>query len=80
MYADFESYLEPIQGSNPNPSQPYNVKVNKHIPMSWGVYSTFAYGKVENSKRVYRGRDCIEKFCSHIKEEVHRLYHMFPEK
>ena len=32
MYADFESYLEPIQGSNPNPIQPYAFKVNKHIP------------------------------------------------
>ena len=80
MYADFESYLEPIQGSNPNPIQPYNVKVNKHIPTGWGVYSTFAYGKVENPKRVYRGKDCIETFCTHIKEEARRLYHMFPEK
>ena len=80
MYADFESYLEPIQSSNPNPSQPYTVKVNKHIPKGWGVYSTFAYGKVENPKRVYRGRDCIERFCIHIKEEARRLYHMFPEK
>ena len=30
--------------------------------------------------KLYRGKDCVEKFCDHIKEEAHRLYHMFPEK
>ena len=27
-----------------------------------------------------RGKDCIEKFCNYIRQEAHRLYHMFPEK
>ena len=30
--------------------------------------------------RLYRGEDCVEKFCNHTKEEARRLYHMFPEK
>ena len=24
--------------------------------------------------------DCVEKLCNHIKQEAHRLYHMFSEK
>ena len=83
MYADFESILEPmgLQGSgSPNPNQPYTNEVNQHMPCGWRVYSKFAYGDVDNPLRLYRGKDYIETFCNYIKQEVHRLYHMFPEK
>ena len=83
MYADFELILEPMgpQGSGSlNPNQSYTNEVNQHTPSGWHVYSKFAYGDVDNLLRLYRGKDCIETFCNYIKEEVHRLYHMFPEK
>ena len=80
MYADFEAILEPIQGPSPDPEEPYTSKVNQHIPSGWCVYSKLAYGNVQNPLRLYGGKDCVEKFCNHIKAEAHRLYHMFPEK
>ena len=88
MYADVEAILEPIQGPNPDPKGPYTKKVNQHIPSGWCVYSKFTYGEVKDSLKLYRdpkgpasgGKDCVEKFCDYIKEESHRLYHMFPEK
>ena len=83
MYADFESILEPmgLQGSgSPNPNRSYTNEVNQHTPSGWCVYSKFAYGYVDNLLRLNRGKDCIETFCNYIKEEVHRLYRMFPEK
>ena len=42
--------------------------------------SKFAYGKVENPLKLYRGEDCVEVFCSSIYNEARGLYHMFPEK
>ena len=80
MYADFESILEPIQGPNPEPTGPYTSKVAKHLPSSWCIYSKFAYREVKDPLKLYRGKDCPEKFCGHIRQEAHRLYHMFPEK
>ena len=90
MYADFEAILEPFQSPNPDHNQPcakgtapmgpYTSKVNQHIPSGWCVYSKFMYGEVKDPLTIYRGKDCIEKFCDHIKQEAHRLYHMFPEK
>ena len=53
MYADFESLLEPIQGSSKGPSGPWTTPINNHIPSSWCVYSEFAYGKVENPLTLY---------------------------
>ena len=87
-YADFEAIFKPIQGLSPDSSEPYTKEVNQHIPSGWCIYSKFTYGKVENPLRLYRGaahpasggEDCVAKFCEYIKEEAHRLYHMFPEK
>ena len=79
MYADFESILEPIESPDPDPDQPYTNKVNKHTPSGWFVYSKFVYGEVKDPLKIYRGKDCVEKFCNYIKQEAYRLYHMFPE-
>ena len=80
MYADFESILEPMGPVEPgSPNQPYTNKVNQHTPSGWCVYSKFAYRDVDDPLRLYRGKDCIETFCSYIKREARRLYHMFPE-
>ena len=80
MYADFEAILKPIQGPSPDPEEPYTKEVNQHMPSGFCVYSKFAYGEVESPLRLYRGEDCVEKFCGHIREEAKRLYKTFPEK
>ena len=80
MYADFEAYLEPFQATNPNPKEFYTKEINKHIPSSFCVNSKFAYGKVKNPLKLYRGEDCVEVFCNYTSDEARRLYHMFPEK
>ena len=80
MYVDFKSILEPIESPNPDPDQSYTNKFNKHTPSGWCVYSKFAYGEVKDPLKIYRGKDCVERFCDYVKREAHTLYHMFPEK
>ena len=77
MYADFYSILMPIQGPAPDPNKPYINNVNQHIPSGWCVYSKFTYGDIKDPLTIYRGEDCIKRFCDHIMYEAHRLYHMF---
>ena len=81
MYADFEAILQPIQERVPgDPNELYTSEVSWHIPSGWCVYSKFAYGEVENPLKLYRGKDCVEKFDDYIRQKAHRLYHMFHEK
>ena len=79
-YADFESILEPIQGPGNDPMISSTRGVNNHVPSGWCIRSEFAYGKIENPLKLYRGKDCIKKFCDHVIGEARRLYHTFPEK
>ena len=76
----FYSILESIQGPNPKPTGPYTLKVTKHSPSDWCIYSKFAYGEVKDPLRLYRGKDCLKKFCDYIRQEANRLCHMFLEK
>ena len=75
MYADFESFLNPIEPSESNPEESYTKVINLHIPSGFCIYSKFAYGKAENPLKLYRGEDCVKAFC-----KAKRLYHMVPEK
>ena len=66
MYADFESILELIQGLSNNPRASSTRGVNIHTPSGWCILSRFAYGKLNDPIRSYRGKDCINKFCENV--------------
>ena len=73
MYADFELLLVPNEDENSN-------VVNVHEPSGWCVKTECVYnanggGGIE----LYRGKDCVEKFCKHIVNEAKRLYQSYPE-
>ena len=80
MYADFESILELTQGPVNDPMISSTRGVDNHVPSGWCVHSEFAYREVKDRLRLYRGKDCVRKFCDHVIGEAHRLYHSFPEK
>ena len=90
MYADFESILKPVDErykekmntmkAGRKGKAPYTENINTHVPSGWCVHSTFAYGDVPNPLKMYRGKDCVEKFVEYIKEEVKRLYTTFPQQ
>ena len=83
MYAGFESIVEPIQcpGTTRGSIKFNSMRgINNHIPSGWCIHSEFAYRKVENPLKLYRGKDCVKKFCDHVIGEARRLYQSFPEK
>ena len=80
MYADFEPTLKPMQGPENNPRISATRGVNVHTPSGWCVQSEFAYGEVKDPLKLYRGKDCVRKFCDHIIGESRCLYSSFPKK
>ena len=78
IYADFKQSSQ--EETEPDPEAPYMKRINCHVPSGFCPYSTCAYREVKDPLRLYRGKDCVDVFCNHIKEEAKRLYHMFPER
>ena len=87
-YADFESILKPVDEryrekmnrmkAGRKGKASYTEKINTYVPSGWCVHSTFAYGDVPDPLKMYRGKDCVEKFVEYIEDEVKRLYATFP--
>ena len=88
LYVDFESILKPVDDRHRDKMNTmkagtkgkaqYTEKINTHVLSGWCVRSTFAYGDVLNPLKMYRCKDCVEKFIEYIEEKVKRLYTLFP--
>ena len=80
LYADFDSILKPVNEryrdkmntmkTERKGKAPYTEKINIHVPSGWYVHSTFAYGDVPDPLKMYRCKNCMEKFVEYIEEEV----------
>ena len=73
IYADFEAVTEKIDSATPNPEKSFTEKYQKHTPSGLCYY--VKKDDVENYAEpvVYRGEDCVEKFCTMIEEEVKEI-------
>ena len=88
LYADLESQL--VDGRYRDKMNtmrnerkgkiPYTEKINTHVRSGWCVHSTFAYGHVPDLLKMYRSKECVEKFVEYIEEKVKRLYETFPRQ
>ena len=90
LYANFQSILKPVDKryrdrmntmkTERKGKAPYTEKINTHVPSGWCVHSTFAHGDVPDPLRMYRVKDCVERFLEYIEKEVKRLHETFPRQ
>ena len=70
IYADFECLIEEIDGRKNNPENPYTTKVGKNIPSGFSMSTISSFKSIEYRHDVYRGKDCIKKFCESLREHA----------
>jgi len=88
VYADFESFIIPMDNCVPNPRQSYTNKCQKHKPSSFSYYIKCFDDKIYSQKPVtytakkYEGEDVAHIFISMLKEDIKSIYKRFdkPEK
>ena len=73
IYADFEAVTEKIDSAAPNPEKSYTEKYQKHTPSGFCYYVKKDDEENYAEPVVYRGKDCVQKFCSMIEEEVKEI-------
>ncbi|XP_057299543.1 uncharacterized protein LOC130630167 [Hydractinia symbiolongicarpus] len=72
IYADTECILEPVQGCDGDPEKSHTRDVSKHVASGYAFMTKFAHGEVEESSDCYRGKDCMERFCKGLRDQVNR--------
>ena len=69
--ADLEYLIEKIDGCKNNPENSSTTKVGEHIPSGLSMSSILSFKTIEYKHDVYRGEDCMKKFCEFLK--IHKM-------
>ena len=73
IYADLQCMLEKIGGCKNNLENSSTTKVSEHIPLGFLMSTIFLFISMESKYEVYRGKDCIKKFCESLREHAKRI-------
>ena len=68
IYADIESLLRKIDGLANNPEKSSTTKIGEHIPCGYSMSTISGFDHKEYKHTLYRGKDCVKKFCTSLKE------------
>ena len=49
---------------------PYTKKINMYVPSASCIHNTYANGDPLDHLKIFRCKDCVEKFIGHIEDEV----------
>ena len=68
IYADLECLLIKQQSCQNNPNESYTERKAMHEPCGYVLSLLCSFDKTKSKHNFYRGRDCIKRFCSDLKE------------
>ena len=57
-------------GCKHNPENPSKAKVNEYIPSGFSMSTKSSFKSIDD---VYRGKDCMKKFCESLREHVMKI-------
>ena len=73
IYADLECIVEKIDGCKNNPENSSATKVSEHISSCFSMSTISSFKNIENKHDVYRGKDCMKKFCESLREHAMKI-------
>ena len=68
IYVDLELLIEKIDGCANNPRKASTTKIGEHIHCGYSMLSIWAFDNIENKRTLYRGKDCMKKLCTTLRE------------
>ena len=74
-YEDLDCIVEKIDGCKNNSENSSATKVSAHIPSGFSMSTISSYRSMKN-KHVYRGKDCMKKFCGFLREHTMKIINL----
>ena len=72
-YADLQSLLEKISTCHNNPKTPSKIKINKHTPSGYSLFTHFSFDTTKNKLDYYKCKNCMKNFCMDLKEHATKI-------
>ena len=71
VYADFKSFIKPLDTCDPNPEGSYTKQYQKHEPLSFCYFiKCFDDGVYKPKLVTYTGKDAAQKFVEMLEEDI----------
>ena len=67
-------YAEKIDGCKNIPENSSTTIVSKHIPFGFSIFTISSFRNIENKHDLYRGKDCMKKFCEFLREHTAKIH------
>ena len=87
IYVDIESLTEKIDGCANNPKNFCKdekflavKKISEHIARKYSMSAICAFDNMENKYTLYRGGDCIKRYCTSLREQSTNVINYEKEK
>ena len=73
IYVDVECVIDKTDGCKNNPENSATTKVSEHIPSDFSMSTISLLKSIENKHDVYRGKDCMKKFCESLRKHAMKI-------
>ena len=73
IYANLKWIIEKIDEYKNNPENWSTTKVSKHTPLGFSMSIISSFRSIENKHDVYRGKNCMKKFCEFLREHTVKI-------
>ena len=80
IHADLECVIQNLDGRKSNPEKSSTAKVGEHIPSEFSFSTILSFKSIENKHDVYRGKDCLKKFCESVGEHIMEIINFKKKK
>ena len=70
IYADIESLIRKTDGCANNLENSSTIKIREHIPCGYSTPTIWGFAHIEDKHTLYRGKDCMKKFCTSLREHA----------
>ena len=73
IYANLECIIKMTDRCKNNPQNSSTTKVSKHIASGFSMSTISSFRSIENKHDVYRGKDCMKKFCESLRKHAMKI-------
>ena len=69
-----------IDGCANNLEKSSTTKIGEHIPCGYSMPTIWGFDHIENKRTLFRGKDCMNKFCTSLREHTKKYCWFWKEK
>ena len=73
IYADLEYLLGKMHSCQNNSEKPYKEKKAKLTTSGYSLFKNYSFDSTKNKQNCYRSKECMEKFCKDLKENMMKI-------